>query len=116
MKKVGSSTRVRVSPIVPSHARYNKAMDDFVVHGCEQVLRFTQVDRWDDLSEAIKSQLSFNMGVVALGLNLSKADGFQALVDVRAGRTSMQSFRNHLNGLITSRNIQVDQTKIARPF
>ena len=40
----------------------------FVTHGCEQVLRFSRVDSWDALSEEIKVQLGFNMGVVALGL------------------------------------------------
>jgi len=92
------------------------SMDDFVIHGCEQVLRFTQVERWDDLSEALKVQLGFNMGVVALGLKLSKADGFQALADAREGQLSMQAFRNHLRSLIASHEVEVDEAKIARPF
>jgi hypothetical protein len=91
-------------------------MDDFIIHGCEQVLRFTQVEHWDDLSEELKVQLGFNMGVVALGLKLSKADGFQALADAREGRISMQAFRDHLRLLIASREVEVDQTRIARPF
>jgi hypothetical protein len=91
-------------------------MDDFVIHGCEQVLRFTQAEHWDDLSEALKVQLGFNMGVVALGLKLTKADGFQALADVREGRMSMQAFRNHLKSLIASHQVAVDDAQIARPF
>jgi len=91
-------------------------MDDFTIHGCEQVLRFTQVDRWDDLSEALKVQLAFNMGIVALGLKLTKAEGFQALADAREGRVSMKAFRNHLRSLIASHNVEVDAAKIARPF
>lgn len=91
-------------------------MNDFVIHGCEQVLRFTQVERWDDLSEAVKVQLGFNMGVIALGLKLTKEEGFQALTDAREGRVSMQAFRNHLMTLITSHKIEVDEAKIARPF
>jgi hypothetical protein len=90
--------------------------DDFVIHGCEQVLRFAQVERWDDLSEVLKIQLGFNMGVVALGLKLTKDEGFQALADVRDGRISMQSFRDHLRSLITSHKIEVDEAMIARPF
>jgi uncharacterized protein YbcI len=91
-------------------------MDDFVIHGCEQVLRFTQVERWDDLSEAVKVQLGFNMGVVALGLKLTKSEGFQALADAREGRMSMQDFRNHLKTLVASHKVEVDEAKIARPF
>lgn len=91
-------------------------MDEFVIHGCEQVLRFTRVEHWNDLSEALKVQLGFNMGVVALGLKLNKADGFQALADVREGRISMQAFRNHIKSLVDSHQIVVDEAKIARPF
>lgn len=91
-------------------------MDQFVIHGCEQVLRFSRVERWDDLSEAVKVQLGFNMGVVALGLKLTKEEGFQALADVREGRTSMEAFRKHLRDLVASRNVAVDEAMIARPF
>lgn len=65
--------------------------NDFITYGCEQVLRFSQVERWDDLSETIKVQLGFNMGVVALGLKLTKEEEFQKLTEVREGRLSMQS-------------------------
>ena len=91
-------------------------MDDFIIHGCEQVLRFTQVKHWDDLSEELKVQLGFNMGVIALGLGLNKSDGFQALADVREGRMSMQAFRNHLRSLVISHAVKIDEAKIARPF
>ena len=67
----------------------NQYENEFVTHGCEQVLRFSQVEYWNDLSEALKIQLSFNVGVVALGLSLTKLEGFQALADVREGRISM---------------------------
>lgn len=94
----------------------NKFEKDFVTHGCEQVLRFSQVKHWDDLSEALKVQFGFNMGVVALGPKLTKEGGFQALADAREGRISMQSFRDHLQSLIASHQIKVDEEKIARPF
>lgn len=94
----------------------NIHMDEFLIHACEQVLRFTQVKQWDDLSEAIKVQLGFNMGVVALGLNLSKEDSFQALADAREGKISMQVFRDHLKALITLHKIKIDEKNIARPF
>jgi hypothetical protein len=57
--------------------------EEFVKHACEQVLRFTQVKTWDDLSEELKVRLGFNMGAMALGLGLSKEDGFLALSNAR---------------------------------
>lgn len=91
-------------------------MDDFVIHGCEQVLRFTQVERWNDLSEERKVQLGFNLGVVALGLKLAKSESFEILTDAREGRISMSEFRNHLKSVIASHNVPVDESKITRPF
>ena len=44
--------------------------ENFTIHACEQALRFTRVDKWDDLSEEVKVQLGFNMGAMALGLEL----------------------------------------------
>jgi hypothetical protein len=89
---------------------------NFITHGCEQVLRFSRVKHWDDLSEGIKVQLSFNMGVVALGLKLTKEEGFQALANTREGLISMRQFHDHLKLLIKSHQIKIDKTKIARPF
>lgn len=91
-------------------------MNEFIIHACEQVLRFTQVERWDDLPEAIKVQLGFNMGVVALGLKLTKDEGFKVLADAREGRISMADFRRHLKSLVDSHQVKVDEAKIARPF
>jgi hypothetical protein len=70
--------------------------EEFIKHACEQVLRFTQVKKWDDLSEEVKVQLGFNMGARALGLNLSKEDGFLALSNVRNGSISMDKFHKHI--------------------
>jgi hypothetical protein len=94
----------------------NLHMDEFLIHACEQVLRFTQVGRWDDLSEERKVQLGFNMGVVSLGLKLTKDEGYKALADAREGKISMASFRSHLKSLIDSHQVKVDEAKIARPF
>ncbi len=91
-------------------------MNDFVIHACEQVLRFTQIDKWDDLSEELKVQLSFNMGVVALGLSLTKQEGFQALANARSGLVSMQEFREHLRSLIVSHKVKVDEANIVKTF
>lgn len=91
-------------------------MNDFITHACEQVLRFTQVEQWDDLSEAIKVQLGFNMGVVALGLKLTKDEGFKVLIDAREGKISMANFRSHLKSLIGSHQVKVDEAKVTRPF
>ncbi len=89
---------------------------DFIIHACEQVLRFSQVENWDNLSEERKVQLGFNMWVVALGLNLNKDDGFIALANARQSIISMQEFHQHVTRLVTKHGIIVDNQKIARPF
>jgi DNA-binding response OmpR family regulator len=90
--------------------------DEFTAHGCEQVLRFSRVENWDDLSEAVKVQLAFNMGVVSLGLKLPKEDGYQPLVDLRERRTTMKDFHDRVRAVVAAHNIAVDETKITRPF
>jgi hypothetical protein len=90
--------------------------EDFVIHACEQVLRFTKVEKWDDLSEKRKVQLGFNMGVMALGLGLTKQEGFQSLSDARSGLASMQDSREHMRSLIISHKIVIDEANIAKPF
>ncbi len=91
-------------------------MQEFIIHSCEQVLRFTRVGRWDDLSEERKVQLAFNMGAMALGLNLTKDESFQILSNAREGKITMLAFRSHLQSLITKHQVKVDETRIARPF
>ena len=91
-------------------------IDDFIIHACEQVLRFTGVNNWDDLTEDRKVQLGFNLGVVALGLQLTKAESFESLTNARQGNISMQAFQEHLRSLILSHDVKVDETKVLRPF
>lgn len=91
-------------------------MDEFTTHACEQVLRFTQVDKWDDLPEERKVQLGFNMGVMSHGLLLAKEDGYQFLADAREGSISMQAFREHVLSLVQSRGVDVKEENITRPF
>jgi hypothetical protein len=90
--------------------------EEFVAHACEQVLRFTKVEKWDDLSEELKVQLGFNMGAMALGLSLTKEEGFLALSNARQGNVSMPAFRKHLEALISSHEVKVDEATISRPF
>lgn len=90
-------------------------MDTFIIHGCEQVLRFTRVENWDDLSEERKVQLGFNLGVIALGLKLNKQQGFQALNDVRQGKISMKEFNQHLKSIIEYHGVEVNSDNIMRP-
>ena len=90
--------------------------EEFVKHACEQVLRFTQVKKWDDLSEEIKVQLGFNMGAMSLGLNLSKEDGFLMLSNARKGSISMQEFHKHIRSITLSYQITIDEEMVARPF
>ncbi len=80
------------------------------------MLRFTQVDKWNSLSEELKVQLSFNMGAMALGLKLAKEDGFLALSNVRQGLLPMPEFREHLLSLVAHHKVDVDEANIARPF
>ena len=91
-------------------------MQDFVIHACEQVLRFSRVEKWDDLSEARKVQLGFNLGVVVLGLELTKAEGYQALADAREGKITMRDFQNHLKSLIVAHGVKVDDANIVLEF
>jgi hypothetical protein len=90
--------------------------EEFTKHACEQVLRFTQAGNWNDFSEEVKVQIGFNMGAMALGLNLSKEDGFLALANLRKGIISMEEFREHIRDLIKSYNIVIDEAMVDRPF
>ena len=91
-------------------------MNIFIIHGCEQVLRFSQIKSWDELSEERKVQLGFNMGVMSLGLNLSKEEGYATLARVREGSLTPQEFHNKMRALISSRNIPVDEANVSKPF
>ena len=91
-------------------------MDAFTIHACEQVLRFSKVDKWGDLSEERKVQLGFNMGVMAHGLKLTKEDGFLVLSNARQEVVSMQAFREHIKSLVLSHGIEVNDANISRPF
>ncbi|MFA6476120.1 MAG: hypothetical protein WCV68_01745 [Candidatus Paceibacterota bacterium] len=91
-------------------------MNKFIVHGCEQVLRFSQVQNWNDLSEERKVQLGFNMGVMSLGLDLNKEEGYLALAGVREGKLSIQEFHKKMRDLISSRSIPVDEMNVNKPL
>jgi UV DNA damage repair endonuclease len=91
-------------------------MEQFIIHGCEQVLRFTKAENWNDLPEQIKVQLGFNMGVVALGLSLSKEDGFLTLSNAREEKISMKEFNEHMKKLVEKHQVPVNHTQIAREF
>jgi len=56
------------------------------------------------------------MGVVALGLDLSKEDSFLPLTGVREGSMPIQEFHKKMRGLISSQNIPVLEANINRPF
>lgn len=91
-------------------------MQDFIVHACEQVLRFSQVDLWEDLSDERKLQLWFNMWVVALGLKLSKQEGYMNFSDLQKWNISTKTFRDNMRSIIESKDIPVQETQIQRPF
>lgn len=91
-------------------------MNKFIIHGCEQVLRFSQIKNWDDLSEERKVQLGFNMGVISLGLDLNKEEGYLALANVREGSLTPQEFHNKMRVLISSKKVPIDEMNISKPF
>jgi len=80
------------------------------------VLRFTQVEHWNDLPEALKVPTRLQYGSCRARIKTDQSDGFQALADVREGRMSMKAFRNHLKSLIVSHKVEVDEAKVVRPF
>jgi hypothetical protein len=90
--------------------------EEFIKHACEQVLRFTQVKKWDDLPEESKVQLGFNIGAMALGLNLNKEEGFLVLSNARKGSISMEEFHKYMRAITLSYKIIIDEEKVARPF
>ena len=90
-------------------------MKDFIIHACEQSLRFSSGSKWEDLSDASRMQFSFNVGALALGLDLSKEEGYQHLADVCQGKTTMSEFHDHVRSLLTHRGIMVNEENIKRP-
>ena len=90
--------------------------EEFIKPACEQVLRFTQASKWDDLSEEVKVQLGFNVGAIALGLDLSKEDGFLALANLRKGIISMEEFHEHIRSIVKSYNVVIDEAMVDLPF
>ncbi len=91
-------------------------MKDFVIHACEQSLRFSTAGKWEDLSDKIKMQFSFNVGVMSLGLDLTKEEGYQALADVCLGKSSMSEFHNYVRSLLVKKEIAVNEENISRSF
>ncbi len=89
---------------------------DLTTHACEQVLRFTRVAHWNDLTEERKVQLAFNMGVLSLGLGLDKTNGYTAMANARAGVTSIQDLHAHLRHIVATHNVPVSEANIAKPF
>jgi hypothetical protein len=88
---------------------------ELVAHACTQVLRFTSVATWDDLSSDRQVQLGFNLGLVVLGLGLSKTEGYDALALAQTGAQSMQQLHNHFKSLISKHNIEPDQVQLDKP-
>lgn len=93
-----------------------KHMNDLVIHACEQVLRFTAVSDWSDLSEERKVQLSFNLGLCTLGLGLTKEEGYDALASTRRGELTIQELHAHLRAIVQSQAVVIDEEKVAKPF
>lgn len=91
-------------------------MDELLIHSCEQVLRFSRAQRWDDLSEERKVQLGYNMGAMAHALKLPKMDSFDSLTAAREGKMTMPEFHQHLRELVAKHQVTIDEAKVGRPF
>ena len=91
-------------------------MNEFVIHACEQVLRFTSVSDWGDLSEERKVQLAFNVGVASLGLNLTKAAGYDALARVQRDEAPIHELHQHFEQLIATHQVPVKEAQIQKPM
>jgi len=89
---------------------------DLTIHACEQVLRFSSVSHWNDLTEERKVQIGFNMGVLSLGLGLNKQDGYTAMSNAREGLTSVQDLHNHVRQIVATHNVAISEANITRPF
>ena len=77
---------------------------------------FSSVASWDELSEERKVQLGFNMGVMALGLGLTKEEGFDALASAREGHISMSELHHHTRTLAEKMNVPVNEENVIKPF
>lgn len=90
--------------------------EEFTTHACEQALRFTSVGSWEDLSGELKIQLTFNVGAMSLGLNLSKEDGYKFFTSVSSGEKTLSQFHEHVKKLVEGHEIEVRKENIERPF
>ena len=91
-------------------------MNTFVIHACEQVLRFTSTNTWDDLSEERKVQLAFNVGVAALGLDLTKQEGYDPLAQTCTSATPIQELHQHWRALVITHNVAIHEENVAKSF
>jgi len=91
-------------------------MNDFVIHACEQVLRFTSVNDWNELTEERKVQLSFNMGVFVLGLDLTKEEGYDSIAATARGDMTIQELHEHLRSLVVFHNVAIKEEYVTRRF
>ncbi|MFM2374348.1 MAG: hypothetical protein RLZZ234_343 [Candidatus Parcubacteria bacterium] len=91
-------------------------VSQFVIHSCEQVLRFSSVPQWNDLSEERKIQLSFNLGAMVHALALSKEEGWDQLNRLRNGNLDTAAFKEHIQSIVDERNVAVDLNMVNRPI
>lgn len=90
--------------------------NDLTIHACNQVLRFTSAPQWHDLTEERKVQLGFNLGLMAMGLGLSKEDGYMVIQNVRTGAIPMQAMHQHARQLMVKHGITIDEEWVKKAF
>ncbi len=81
-----------------------------------QVLRFSTATSWSELSDERRTQLAFNAGVMALGLGLSKEEGYDVLAAVCQGKRPLAELHAHVRGLMAERGMVIDEAHVCKPF
>jgi hypothetical protein len=89
--------------------------NEFVTHACEQVLRFTTLTKWDDLTEARKVQLAFNLGVASLGLDINKETGYDYLTRAQRSEITMTEFHQHTRALVAEKQVAITEASVSKP-
>ena len=89
-------------------------MNDFVIHSCEQVLRFSSVADWNKLPEERKVQLSFNMGVMSHGLGLTKEDGYDFIAGACSEKIAVKELHEHVRNIVESKEVPVKEENVNR--
>lgn len=91
-------------------------MKDLTIHSCEQALRFSSAPSWEALSEKIRMQFSFNVGLMSMGLDIPKEDGYDELKKLCLGEITMADYHAHVRGIVEKYEVPINEEKLQKPF